>query len=124
MVSVNDYAALSAAVYDNAGVGLTSDSGWIRLQNYSDAESGFYAALFENGAGERVLAFRGTEPFTPQDVSTDRAVLKAQTPEQLPQQFVEAQRIFGEVSSQYGADGLSVTGHSLGGGTCFLNCGE
>jgi hypothetical protein len=50
MVSVNDYAALSAAVYDNAGVGLTSDSGWIRLQNYSDAESGFYAALFENNS--------------------------------------------------------------------------
>jgi pimeloyl-ACP methyl ester carboxylesterase len=111
MVSVNDYAAFSAAVYGLYGIGQAStDKGWIRLANYSEP-SGLQAALFENSAGERVLAFRGTEKFSASDWSTDLEVKNGT----VPQQFDDALELYQEIATQYGTEGLSVTGHSLGG---------
>lgn len=121
MISNNDYAALSAATYDDGGVGQASE-GWTRLGNYSNPDNGFFAALYENSSGERVLAFRGTEPAEPlignanstkgTDGQTDIDVLYGR----LPKQFDDAKNTYDKVVESYGSDGLSLTGHSLGGG--------
>jgi RHS repeat-associated protein len=78
-------------------------------KDFRDNDSGFNAALFENGEGEYVLAFEGTHDL--KDVGTD--LLNA----------------FGIRTSQYDSavglgksvrlalgDNLTMTGHSLGGG--------
>jgi Ca2+-binding RTX toxin-like protein/pimeloyl-ACP methyl ester carboxylesterase len=112
MVTVNDYAALSAAAYGNSGVGNASEIGWIRLKEYQNTATGFYAALFENSEGERVLAFRGTDRLSSPDWQTNISVLEGKT----PKQFDDALSVYAAVAEQYGTNRLSLTGHSLGGG--------
>lgn len=110
MISVSDYAALSAAVYSSGGVGQASmEAGWIRLQNFSDPSIGFSAALFENSAGERVLAFKGTDSFSAQDWSNNLAAVQGT----VPPQFNQALDLYNQIAIQYGTEGLSLAGHSL-----------
>jgi hypothetical protein len=99
MVLVNDYAAFSAAVYGLYGIGQAStDKGWIRLDNYSEP-SGLQAALFENSAGERVLAFRGADKFSASDWSSGLEVITNGT---VPQQFNDALELYQRIATQYG----------------------
>lgn len=64
MVTVADYAALSAASYGSSTV-----DGWQAIQTRSDPATGFSATLFQNSNGDLVLAFAGTNPVSLADWS-------------------------------------------------------
>ena len=92
------------------------------LSNLSDL-NGFYAIPFANGAGEVVLAYRGSVP--PTDLSLDNAWdflcdwigndLPMEIANMLGPQYSCAIAICNAAVDTYGIDHLVVTGHSLGG---------
>ena len=70
MVSIDEYAQLSSAVYESAGAGST-DTNWIRLENAPAASPGFSASTYEKRtfdpitgvliSTEIVIAYRGSD---------------------------------------------------------------
>ena len=107
MVTVADYAALSAASYGSSTV-----DGWQAIQTRSDPATGFSATLFQNSNGDLVLAFAGTNPVSLADWSNS---INAMTTGTQPPQFNQAMDFYNQLVGQYGAEAISLTGHSLGG---------
>ncbi len=110
MATVDQYAALSADVYQSTG----APDGWTRLPlDPPLTETGFYGAAYQNAAGEIVIAFRGTQPTD----RGDRQAIAALVRGEVPAQFADAVRFHEQVSTTYGGTGapITFTGHSLGG---------
>ena len=110
-IAPETYAMLSSAAYSNYGVPGDASNAWIRLENFQDEITGFSATLFENLQGERVLAFRGTNPFSIADWTNNIQVLNGV----VPLQFEQAMELYNSIATQYGTENLTLTGHSLGG---------
>jgi len=84
------------------------------IDEFSDAESGFSATLFQNTVtGEYVLSFRGTDGLFDPDMLNNIQ----QGVGFISEQYEQATRLAELVNEAMGVDGnLSFVGHSLGGG--------
>jgi RHS repeat-associated protein len=83
---------------------------------FRNDRSGFNAALFiDSKTSNYVLAFEGTDLKSPQDRSTD---LEAASGVAIPKQYREAMILAADVQAAVSKEGkgLTLTGHSLGGG--------
>ena len=79
---------------------------------YYSTISGMTAAAYRNiDTGEIIIAYRGTEPQTMEDILADIVIVSGQIPSG---QRADAQNFYDAVVAQYGRN-ISVTGHSLGG---------
>ncbi|MEO7113022.1 MAG: Mbeg1-like protein [Polyangiaceae bacterium] len=76
-----------------------------------DKQSGFFAAVYTNGKGDYVVAYRGTQFTSLPGPANDVAEGVGFT----PRQYRDAQRLAAKAHSAFG-DNLVFTGHSLGGG--------
>lgn len=102
MVTVDQYAALSANVYQDAG----APDGWTRLELAArPTETGFYAAAYQNAAGDIVIAFRGMERTD----RGDRQAVAAIAMGEVPAQFPDAEAFYEQVSTTYGGTGAPIT---------------
>ena len=72
---------------------------------------GFYAAAFESPEGEIIIAYRGTQPETSEDLLTDAAMVFGF----LNKQFEQALEFYDDVKKENPSKNISLTGHSLGG---------
>ncbi|MBI2529453.1 MAG: DUF2974 domain-containing protein, partial [Candidatus Rokubacteria bacterium] len=119
MVTVDQYAALSADVYRDAG----APDGWTRLLlDPPRTETGFYGAAYQNAAGDIVIAFRGTQPSDRGDHRAVAAIVRGE----VPAQFSVAVDFYAQVVAAYGTAGapITFTGHSLGGVLAQLMVGQ
>jgi predicted esterase YcpF (UPF0227 family) len=79
---------------------------------FSDASTGFQAVLYQNNeTGEYTLAFRGTDEATDW-VESNIPAATGERPESYEQALAVTEAVIGAV----GDEGLTLTGHSLGGG--------
>ena len=119
MVTTDQYAALSANVYQDAG----APDGWTRLQlDPPRTETGFYGAAYQNAAGEIVIAFRGMERTDRGDRQAVAAIARGE----VPAQFAAAMDFYQQVLETYGSTGapITFTGHSLGGALAQMVVGR
>lgn len=89
------------------------------LINYSPNDSsGFAGAAFQSPSGEIVFAFRGTEPKTAEDISTDFDIFMQDNYGHLANQFSSAESFVSTTlnNPSYSGSTYSFTGHSMGGG--------
>lgn len=119
-------AKLSQDVYDLPDPAATqprSIDGWTRLDDaqlqaagidpatLDDPSTGFRAAVYQNDAGDHVVAFAGTDPLSGKDWLANGSQAAG-----LPTaQFEQAVSLATEAKAAFG-DSLVITGHSLGGG--------
>ncbi len=126
MASVQDYAVLSAYVYNDARgdvnqISISSD--WQPIgDGISNNPSGFSANAFQNG-NEIVIAFKGTDFLlgtnngqTAADLSTDVALGTGFGSAQL----MEAVQYYQTIKTQNPNAIISFTGHSLGAGLASI----
>lgn len=108
-----DLSALSADVYNDG----YRAAGWRTIEKY-DWKSGFYATLYQNVYDSTiyVLAFRGTEPTSPKDLSTDASLISNTPPTQykLAKELID--KVLNHPQFKDNKNKLYLTGHSLGGG--------
>ncbi|MCA3029737.1 MAG: hypothetical protein ING66_14215, partial [Rhodocyclaceae bacterium] len=142
MPNKNDYAALAAVVYnDQRGNGtnlnrLSLPQGWNEAStlgftaqnNYNSNFFSFTAGAYVNGAGEIVIAYKGTDFLlefagrawnTAADLITDVSLGvagKLGLPQQLQAMSYYLDVKDWAVKNGYNPDKISFTGHSLGGG--------
>lgn len=98
---------------------------WTLINCQNNTKSGFAAAAFRSPEGERVIAFRGTEPTLKQirlyiDVKTDSKIYTGLDDELIEQfsdakEFVRQTLKINSLDEINKAHNLSFTGHSLGG---------
>ena len=88
------------------------------LINASSSSSGFAGAAFQSPSGEIVFAFRGTEPKTTEDISTDFDIFMQDNYGHLANQFSSAESFVSTTlnNPSYSGSTYSFTGHSMGGG--------
>jgi Ca2+-binding RTX toxin-like protein/dienelactone hydrolase len=123
MASTNDYARLSAAVYDKTDANEIRASGdWEELELLrDDPVTGFAAGVFRHRvSGEIVIAYAGTNRGYVRDFAFGNvaAALGEYSP-----QVLAAMQLYMRVRRQYAAGDaqpISFTGHSLGGGLASL----
>lgn len=127
MIAKEDYAFLSAFVYNNKR-GLRNIieliPSWTDLGNNSNlSDSGFTAQAFRNG-NEIVIAFKGTDFL----IGTDNAETLADLRNDLllgagfgADQLIEAVHFYSDIYNQYGENAhITFTGHSLGAGLASI----
>lgn len=126
MASVQDYAALSQAVYDGPGSAKTPlPAGWVKIaesktqSGNAGSTNGYFGAAYKNeSTGEIVIANRGSrlskEGFKQDWFGSDMSIV-AQDPANLPPAFADAEEFAMDVISQNLDSKVSFTGHSLGG---------
>jgi hypothetical protein len=119
MATLADLAQLSATAYNPGGQGSLDKplpSGWsvLDVSNPSETQSGYFGVAYRNGAGEIVIANRGTEMT---DIDDWRANAEVFFGTKVVGQFSSAKAFSERIIRDFGAGTTIVqTGHSLGGG--------
>lgn len=110
-VSVDVAAQLSADAYNDESQPDQIPPGWKRIEQTSDEDSGFFAAVYRNEqTGQTVVAYRGTQPSSGADWWADiKQGLGYET-----EQYDEAILVARDAKDRYGD--VEFVGHSLGGG--------
>lgn len=93
-------------------------SSWTLIDFIPNTGSGFAAAAFRNTTtGEIVFTFRGTEPLTVADLTTDVGVFMQDAYVNISSQLDAAEAFFYSIlnNAAYSGANYSFTGHSLGG---------
>ncbi len=80
-----------------------------------DAKTGFDAAIYQNREGQYVLAYRGTDNWSPGQ-GGDATTNAGQGLGLSTAQYQQAQRLAEEATLVFGSGNVAITGHSLGGG--------
>lgn len=136
------FAMMSNDAYADKGVGPTGTqserelaaAGWNRLtpvgdhlvdakgnqipidpQMLKDPKSGFDAAIYQNDQGQYVVAYRGTDNWSPGEGGDAKANLGQGAGLEV-EQYAQATRLARTAALVFGSDNLAITGHSLGGG--------
>ena len=106
--------SLSSAVYGGNEKNIPKN--YKLIYQKKDKKNGFFGQVF-NGPEGIVVAFRGTEPTTAQDLFSDAemAVLKKQ-----PGQTSSARALYDEMKRAFPNKKITLTGHSLGGSLAAL----
>src|SRR6185369_3329855 len=107
MANDKDTSLMSLYAYDAAEKNAPGiETPWSILQDRTGGNLGFAYAVFQSSSGEIVIAFRGTDSGV--DWLTNLGLTTAQSQ--------QAAIIAAQYINQYGANNVSFTGHSLGGG--------
>ena len=116
-----EMARLSQDVYKDSG----APEGWRRIppeemppglrdQVWEDKDSGFYAAMYENEEGKKVIAFRGTNEAKDWKTNIPQGIGME------TDQYNHANKLGMAMRNAYGPEGYEITGHSLGGGLASM----
>lgn len=81
-------------------------------EHLSDPSSGFHSAIYEDGDGNKVVAFRGTEMTSLKDWKTNGAQGSGMETDQ----YNSAMKLANDIKDSEGGGDVRFTGHSLGGG--------
>jgi hypothetical protein len=123
---VDDLAELSTAAYLPAGGAMQAGAipaGYTLLSRFTaqSSQTGFAAYAYQDGAGNIVVAIRGTDitGLSPQvgadNVLADVGFAESTNPF-LSSDITQAVALIGEVRAAYPTAQITLTGHSLGGG--------
>jgi len=126
MITKNDYAALSALVYNNARdkinqLEIPMVSGWSLAATPTSPSGGFTAEAYRNG-NDIVIAFKGTDTANPYDFALDMVTNLRLGFGGASDQLVQAALFYAKVKTdpQFAGCNISFTGHSLGGGLASI----
>jgi len=113
------YLPISEHVYtENLKRGMKTSNGWTVERVDTNQETGYRGALYKgeyDGKTEYIYATEGTNPFSLKDWKNNlQQVVSGDSP-----QYSESVEIAGQLSKDY--EGVSYTGHSLGGGLASAN---
>jgi hypothetical protein len=118
MATKEDYAALSAFVYNNVRGpinNLSTPTGWTLLTTSDTNLTGFTASAFRNTAtGEIVIAYKGTDTVSIAQTAQD-FLLGNTAAFGGSVQLIQAALFYEQIKTDYGSN-ITFTGHSLGGG--------
>jgi len=106
---IRPYGQLAEAAYNFSDAAVPT--GYKRLWGEEGYRNGLDYAVYENSEGKIVLAFRGTEPRELADLRTDLIHLG----NAISTQQLDALWVAHRVIAQYGAENVTIVGHSLGG---------
>ncbi len=107
--------ALAPAFFPNMNFEGNTEN-YVVVQTYTETLDGFDAKLYFNTQNEGyVLAFRGTQIFSPSDWIADIAQALNDYVQVNITQYHKAVELAQELKVQYGSN-VQITGHSLGGG--------
>jgi Putative lipase essential for disintegration of autophagic bodies inside the vacuole len=121
MTTELDLAILVYMAYSPADINQIPTGNWtadIDLTR-NDTASGFAATTYVNGAGEVVIALRGTDDESKLDPDWANANIPAALGSH-SSQVVAAMELLADVRAHYPAAQITLTGHSLGGGLASL----
>ncbi len=85
-------------------------AGYKVIDSVDNKNNGFHAEVLSNGK-DMIIAYRGTEPTTREDIRNDIAMAR----NRLPAQATDAIAVYDKVARENPGMDISVTGHSLGG---------
>lgn len=126
MISPLEYAQLASRVYSDVRGEANQPfvpAGWEDLSLHfglmGPSASGFSASVFRKGT-EIVISFAGTSPGFDENARNDWLTNITTGLGFLGEQVGESALLYERIKAAYGADGISFTGHSLGGGLASL----
>jgi len=111
------YARMAQDSYQLENSGDLTPEGFQRIDVQDNTDSGMAAAAYYNAdSNELVIAYRGTEPTTTQDLAADAQLFRGKSNPQAEDANNYAERIQ-QMAAEQGldVDNITYTGHSLGG---------
>ena len=93
--------------YEN---GSPAPDGYEVVKSVDNKDTGFHAEVLAKG-NDVIVAYRGTDITSVQDIRNDVAMAK----DKIPAQATEAIKVYDQVKQDYPNSEVTVTGHSLGG---------
>jgi hypothetical protein len=124
MVSIQDYAVLSALVYNDVRLPtalIIPPTGWSVVKSIDNAQGlGFAASAYQNSSGDIVISYEGTDLNSTLNAIADGATdvfsgLGFGSP-----QIIQAALFYEQVKAANPYAHITFTGHSLGGGLASL----
>lgn len=104
------YVLKQAAIYSYRGNNSRLPHGYRVIESVNNDDNGFYADVLSDG-DNIIIAYRGTEISSPEDLENDYYMLQ----KKLPMQTIDALKLYDKVERVYPNKTISLTGHSLGG---------
>jgi len=90
--------------------GSHAPDGYKVVKSVDNKDTGFHAEVLANG-NDVIVAYRGTDITSVQDIRNDVAMARAK----IPAQATDAIKVYDQVKQDYPNSEVTVTGHSLGG---------
>ena len=90
--------------------GSSAPEGYKVVKSVDNKDTGFHAEVLANG-NDVIVAYRGTDITSVQDIRNDVAMAR----DKIPAQATDAIKVYDQVKQDYPNSDVTVTGHSLGG---------
>jgi len=90
--------------------GSSAPEGYKVIKSVDNKDTGFHAEVLANG-NDVIIAYRGTNLTSIQDIRNDVAMAR----DKIPAQATDAIKVYDQVKQDYPNSDVTVTGHSLGG---------